>query len=293
MENINMNRRVALLLASTMLATMHGAAALAQDAGEATVLEEIRVQGTSYETEGTGSYTTDLISVGEKDVRPLREIPQSTTVLTRERLQDGNFTALDTTLKKTPGVVVLTNDDGRSSLYSRGFEYDTLYFNGLPAPLSSIHGTQPDMAIIDHIEILRGPAGLFGGSGEPGGAINMRLKQAPENFAARFDAIYGSWNNRRAELDFGGPLNEAGTIRGRFVGALGKTDHFVDHVDNQVGIAYGTLQADLTENTTATFSVSHPPFDLGVTLDAALLPARLISAAIQRKLCIDECRHSS
>jgi outer membrane receptor for ferric coprogen and ferric-rhodotorulic acid len=262
MDGMIVGRRAALLLASTVLVSLHAASAMAQDAGEETLIEEIRVQGTSYETEGSGSYTTDLISVGEKDVRPLREIPQSTTVLTRERIQDGNFTALDTVLKKTPGVVVLTNDDGRSSLYSRGFEYDTLYFNGLPAPLSSIHGTQPDMAIIDHIEILRGPAGLFGGSGEPGGAINMRLKQAPENFAARFDAIYGSWNNRRGELDFGGPLNEAGTIRGRFVGALGKTDSFVDHVDNQIGIAYGTVQADLTENTTATFSISHQKRDI-------------------------------
>lgn len=263
MGKMIVKRREALLLASTVLVSVHAAGgAMAQDAAGQTLLPEISVQGTSYETEGSGSYTTDLISVGEKDVRPLREIPQSTTVITRERLQDGNFTSLDTALKKTPGVVVLTNDDGRSSLYSRGFEYDTLYFNGLPAPLSSIHGTQPDMAIIDHIEILRGPAGLFGGSGEPGGAINMRLKQAPDNFAARFDASYGSWNNRRGELDVGGPLNEAGTIRGRFVGALGKTDSFVDHVDNQIGIAYGTIQADLTENTTATFSVSHQKRDI-------------------------------
>lgn len=260
MEKAFVNRRAAALLASTMLASLGAAGAMAQEGG--TVLPEITVQGASYETEGSGSYTTDLISVGEKDVRPLREIPQSTTVLTRERLEDGGFTSLDTALKKTPGVVVLTNDDGRSSLYSRGFEFDTLYFNGLPAPLSSIHGTQPDMAIIDHVEILRGPAGLFAGSGEPAGAINMRLKQASDSFAARFSTTFGSWNNRRAELDVGGPLNKAGTLRGRVVGALGKSDNFVDVVDNQIGVIYGTLQADLTENTTATFSVSHQKRDI-------------------------------
>ncbi len=254
--------RVAALLASTMLASAYSPGAAAQNAGDATVLEEIVVQGASYETEGTRSYTTDLISVGEKDARPLREIPQSTTVLTRERLDDGGFTSLDTALKKTPGVVVLTNDDGRSSLYSRGFEFDTLYFNGLPAPLSSIHGTQPDMAMIDHIEILRGPAGLFGGTGEPAGAINMRLKQAPDAFQAQMSATYGSWNNRRIEADIGGPLNAAGTVRGRLVGALGKTDNFVDVINNQIGTIYGTLQADLTENTTATLSISHQKRDI-------------------------------
>lgn len=262
MEKVVLSRHAALLAASTMLASFWAAGAVAQEARDETLLPEISVQGASYETEGTGSYTTDLISVGEKDVRPLREIPQSTTVLTRERLEDGGFTSLDTALKKTPGMVVLTNDNGRSSLYSRGFEFDTLYFNGLPAPLSSIYGTQPDMAIIDHIEILRGPAGLFGGAGEPAGAINMRLKQAPDSFAARFTTTFGSWENRRAELDVGGPLNQAGTIRGRVVGAWGASDSWVDVVDNKVGVIYGTLQADLTENTTATFSASHQKRDI-------------------------------
>lgn len=259
MKRTFLNGRIATLLASTILVSS-GSAALAQN--DETVLPEISVQGTSYETEGSRSYTTDLISVGEKDVRPLREIPQSTTVLTRERLNDGNFASLESAMKKTPGVVVLTNDDGRSSIYSRGFEFDTLYFNGLAAPVSSIYGTQPDMAIVDHIEILRGPAGLFGGAGEPAGAINMRLKQAPAEFMARITGSYGSWNNRRGEIDVGGPLNQAGTIRGRIVGALGQSDSWVDIVNNKVGVVYGTLQADLTENTTATLSISHQKRDI-------------------------------
>jgi outer membrane receptor for ferric coprogen and ferric-rhodotorulic acid len=255
------------LLGTTMLTGLGLAgpgvsSGLAQERADATQLPTIVIEGSSYETEGTGSYTTDLISVGEKDVRPLKEIPQSTTVLTRERLQDANYTSLDTAMRETPGIVVLNNDDGRSSIFSRGFEFDTLYFNGLPAPLSSIYGTQPDMAIVDHVEVLRGPAGLFGGTGEPAGAINMRLKQAPDNFEARFTASGGSWNNRRAEIDVGSPLNKAGTIRGRFVGALQAKDNFVDVSDARVGVGYGTIQADIAENTTATFSISHMERDI-------------------------------
>src|SRR5690606_29403317 len=146
--------RIASLLASTACVLV-APAARAQAEAATTVLPTISVEGSSYETESTGSYASDLVSVGEKDVLPQREIPQSTTIVTRQRLDDGGFTSLDTALRKTPGMMVLTNDDGRSSLYSRGFEFDTLYFNGLPAPLSSIYGTQPDMAIVDHIEILR------------------------------------------------------------------------------------------------------------------------------------------
>lgn len=253
--------RIASLLVSTACVLV-AQAARAQDEAGTTVLPTISVEGSSYETESTGSYASDLVSVGEKDVLPQREIPQSTTIVTRQRLDDGGFTSLDTALRKTPGMMVLTNDDGRSSLYSRGFEFDTLYFNGLPAPLSSIYGTQPDMAIVDHIEILRGPAGLFGGAGEPAGAINMRLKQASDQFMARITGTGGSWNSWRGEVDVGGPLNEAGTIRGRIVGALGQKDSFVDVVDNRAAVGYGTLQFDITENTTATVSVSHQKRDI-------------------------------
>lgn len=250
---------VAVLLATTSI-TLLTATAYAQDdvTGEnQTELEPIVLEASSYETEGTGSYTTNLISVGDKDTRPLREVPQSTTVLTRERLEDGNYTSLDTAMRETPGVVVLTNDDGRSSLYSRGFEFDSFYLNGLPTPLSSINGTQPDMVMVDHIEILRGPSGLFGGTGEPAGAINMRLKQASDEYKATFNSIFSSWDGKRVEADITGPLEKSGRIRGRLVGAASTKDSWVDGVDNKVGVIYGTVQADLTENTTATLSISH------------------------------------
>lgn len=221
------------------------------------LLPEVLVHGSTYQTDTTDSYTTDLISVGDKDTRSLREVPQSTTVLTRERLTDGNYTSLDTALKKTPGVVVLSNDEGRSSLYSRGFEFDSFYLNGLPTPLSSIYGTQPDLVMIDHVEILRGPSGLFGGAGEPSGAINMRLKQASDVPRVSVDAIYGSYDNKRIEGDITGPIVEGGDLRGRLVGALSSKDGFVDGTFNKVGAIYGTLQADITDATTATLSISH------------------------------------
>lgn len=86
-----LDRATVLLLASTVMTAMAGGSAIAQD-GTPTTLQQITVEGASYETDDSDSYTTDLISVGEKDVRPVREIPQSTTVLTRERLDDGGYT---------------------------------------------------------------------------------------------------------------------------------------------------------------------------------------------------------
>lgn len=273
-------RLTRILLATTVLTGL-ATAAQAQDTGNSqasTELAPIVLEGATYETEGTSSYTTKEISVGDKDTRTLREVPQSTTVMTRERLDDGNFSSLDTVMRKTPGVVVLTNDDGRSSLYSRGFEYDTLYMNGLSTPVSSIYGTQPDMVAVDHIEILRGPSGLFGGAGEPAGAVNMRLKQASDEYKASINTIMSSWDGKRIEGDVTGPLTKSGRVRGRLVGALSTKDSFIDTVDNKVGTIYGTIQADITDNTTATLSVNHtrrnitpfnglPTFEDGTLID--------------------------
>lgn len=256
------------LLATTMLAGTITAVkaqqptAKADQAEDATELEPIVVEGATYETEGSGSYSSKLVSVGDKDTRPQREVPQSSTVVTRKRLDDGNFTSLDTVLRKTPGVVVLSNDDGRSSLYSRGFEYDYLYLNGLPTPVSSIYGTQPDMATVDHIEILRGPAGLFGGASEPSGAINMRLKQASDQYKTQVNTIFDSWKGKRVEGDITGPLNQSGSVRGRLVGALAAKDSWTDTVDNKVAVAYGTVAADITDNTTATLTINHRQRDI-------------------------------
>ncbi|MGA1830690.1 TonB-dependent siderophore receptor [Rhizobium wenxiniae] len=258
-------RLTRILLATTVLTGL-ATAAQAQDGSDnqdsSTELAPIVLEGATYETEGTNSYTTKEISVGDKDTRTLREVPQSTTVMTRERLDDGNFSSLDTVMRKTPGVVVLTNDDGRSSLYSRGFEYDTLYMNGLSTPVSSIYGTQPDMVVVDHIEILRGPSGLFGGAGEPAGAVNMRLKQASDEYKASINTIMSSWDGKRIEGDVTGPLTKSGRVRGRLVGALSTKDSFIDTVDNKVGVIYGTIQADITDNTTATLSVNHTRRDI-------------------------------
>lgn len=242
--------RLALLLGTALAAPT---VLRAQD----TTLDEISVQGSSYETEGSKSYTSNLVSVGEKSAVAQREVPQSTYVITRQQITDRDYSALETALNDTPGVLVLNNDEGRSSLYSRGFEFDYLYYDGLPAPVTSIYGTQPDLSIVDHVEVLKGPAGLFTAIGSPAGAMNMRLKQANRTDPGGY--VTGSVDSNghyRTEIDYGGALNKSGTLRGRAVVAYGDGDGYMNKQTNGVTSLYGTLAWDITPDTTATLSVS-------------------------------------
>ena len=228
-------------------------------------LAPIEVVGSGYATEASGSYASDLISVGEKDARTAREVPQSTTVLTDQYLQDRNVTSMDSAMRKAPGIVVLDNDNGRSSIFSRGFEVDKLYFNGLSAPVSSRRGTQPDMSMIDHVEILKGPAGLFDGAGNPGGAINMSLKKPTREFAASVTGSANTWAGYRGVADVSSPLTENGALRGRVVATHEEGETWVDNNSNDLDLGYLVLQGDLTEDDTLTFSVNHSVRDMKPT----------------------------
>lgn len=253
--------RMALALSSALW--MPGLAATAARAEDTTTLEAITVEGASYETEGSNSYRSGLISVGEKAAMTPREVPQSTSVVTRKQIEDGGYTALETAVENIPGLLVLSNDVGRSSLFSRGFEFDYLYYDGLPAPVSSIYGTQPDLSIVDHIEVLKGPSGLFIGTGSPAGSVNMRLKQASRTEPGGYvTTALTSAGQKRVELDYGGALNAAGSLRGRVVAAHAEGDGFIDKQENGVDQLYGALAWDITPTTTATFSISNMRRDI-------------------------------
>lgn len=264
-----------LLLATTMIVAV-APAAVAQQASQEVELQQINVEGEAAQegglkegqtktdparTEATKSYTTDKATIGGKGAVPLRQIPQSVSVVTHERIQDQNFTQLEDAARRSPGLLVLRNDPGRSSIFSRGFEFDQFSVDGLPAPMSSIYGTQPDLAIADRIEVLRGPAALFSGNGEPGGAINIARKRATYDPHASASMSYGSWNNFRTEVDASGALNDAQTVRGRIAGAFQDRESFVDVNENQVWVGYGTLEFDITDDTTLSIAAWHQERD--------------------------------
>ncbi|WP_157619289.1 TonB-dependent siderophore receptor [Skermanella stibiiresistens] len=238
------------------------------EAGGTVTLDPLTVEGrggsanAAASTEATRSYTSPVASVGSKGPVSLRDIPQSVTVVTRQRIEDQNMTRLEDALRRATGTTILTNDHGRSSIFSRGYELDAYMVDGLPSPLSSVYGTQPDLAPFDRIEVLRGPAGLFSGTGEPGGTVNLARKRALGTFSASGSGTAGSWNSYRAEADVTGPLVESGKARARAVGVFTDRDTFIDTTHNAGKVGYGTVELDLTEQTTLSFVVSREVKDI-------------------------------
>ena len=218
-------------------------------------------------TENSGSYNAGEVAVGSKTARSIREVPHAVSVVTRQRIEEQNLTTLTDALDKTTGVTLQKNGATGSSLgndsnfYSRGFAVSNIQIDGGAPMDTSISGygsiSQLDLAQFDHVEFLRGVDGLYSGSGNPGGTINLVRKRALAEPQVTFSASAGSWDTYRSELDATGPLTEQGDIRGRIGMAYQDNRYFYDVANMNKQLVYGSLEFDLTPDTQLTVGGSY------------------------------------
>lgn len=220
-------------------------------------------QGMGEMTENSGSYTTGLVSVGSKTPVSLKETPQSVSVMTRRMIEDRKLTSLPDTMKRTPGITVRNGSYNTQQFYSRGFSIDNLQIDGAaPMDIGSGIGTfysdrKYDMAMYDHVEVLRGASGLLGGTGDPGGIVNLVRKRPLANYQLDLQTSAGSWDTYRSQVDLTGPLTSDGTLRGRVVAAYTDRQYFMDNRSTERPLLYGVLEADISEDTLLTFGGSY------------------------------------
>lgn len=210
-------------------------------------------------TEGTGSYTTGDTSAATRLNLSIRETPQSISVMTRQRIEDQKMNTLDEVVKNTPGLTMQELGAGRQRYYARGTLVDNLMYDGLPIATggSAVEPTgAADMAIYDHVEVVRGATGIMQGAGNPSASINLVRKKPTATSQVSVSTSAGSWDRYRAEVDASGPLNDAGSLRGRVVAAYQNHQSFQDVVQNERSLFYGVFDADLTDSTTLTFGAS-------------------------------------
>ncbi len=228
-------------------------------------------------TEGSGSYTSSQVTIG-RGSQSVRDVPQSVSVITRERMDDQGTTTLAQAIEQTTGMTVEPFGPTAFNFSSRGYPLGTLLIDG--SPIRNQLGVRDvgfDTAIADRVEVLRGPSGLLQGSGEPSGSINLVRKRALETTGVGLSASVGSWNAYRAELDVTGALTDSGRLRGRAVLVYDDRDSYIDHVYSTRKLGYGTLEYDLTSAVTASAGIiiqdgeSRPHFGIPNRSDGSLV----------------------
>jgi outer membrane receptor for ferric coprogen and ferric-rhodotorulic acid len=208
-------------------------------------------------TELSGSYTTGALSIGKMN-QSIRETPQSVSVVTRQQMDDQNLVQLDQVLAQATGFTRTQRNFGSHTFVVRGFAMDNYLIDGVAGTVYDPTGWFPmDMAVYDRVEILRGAAGLQVGGADPSGAVNLVRKRPRSEKHFDVTASIGSWSNYRTEIDGGGPMNDAGTLRGRFVASYQDKHYFYDVTHSQQPLLYGIIEADLTRDTKLTLGFRH------------------------------------
>lgn len=205
-------------------------------------------------TEDTGSYTTHTLGTATKLALSMRETPQSTTVITRQRMDDQAMVDINDVVASTPGLFVSsTGGPGRQSFAARGFSIDSTMEDGVAKTWQTfIPGGQPNLAMYDRVEVVRGATGMMQGAGNPSAAINMIRKRPTKEFKGAVTASVGSWDDYSASIDLSRALNASGSVRGRVVAFGQDSKSFRDVEESNNQLFYGIVEADLGPNTLLT-----------------------------------------
>lgn len=175
---------------------------------------------------GTGDYQTDVISSATKTVTPLRDIPQSISVATKEQIRDQQMQSIGDVIRYTPGLSVHQGENNRDDVIIRGQRTSADFFlNGVRDDVQYYR----DLYNLERLETLKGPNAMIFGRGGGGGVINRVIKEAHFSPLREINIIGGSFYNRRVSGDFDQPLGDK--VAFRLNGVYENSDSFREFVN--------------------------------------------------------------
>ncbi len=235
-------------------------------------LQSTSITGTAdYETaQGPvqGYHATRSASATRTDTS-IHETPQSISVVSKAVVEDLGATRLQDALDYAGGVGRANNFGGQglTTFTVRGFTTGEFYRNGFP--INRGYPNMPDANTIERLEVLRGPATMLYGRGDPGGTFNVVSKQPLAERSVTLGSQLNDQGMKRGTLDASGPLDEQGRLAYRLnvVGEGGDT--FRDHVETERYGVTPVISWQATDDTKVIFEGdfmrNNHPLDRGLT----------------------------
>lgn len=167
-------------------------------------LPDVVVQG-----QRTSDYKPEALS-SPKYTQPLRDVPQTVTVVPQAVIEQQGATTLRDVLRNVPGISFQAGEGGvpaGDNMSIRGFSARTdTFVDGV----RDFGGYSRDPFNSEQIEVAKGPASAYAGRGSTGGSVNLVTK-AP-GLAPSYGGTLGLGTDeyKRATLDLNTPLNGIG-----------------------------------------------------------------------------------
>lgn len=198
-----------------------------------TILKTMTVTGNASYADSdpyNPNYNRTNASTATKTDTPIMETPMSIQVIPKQVLKDQQAIRIKDALKNVSGIFWAT-DPMYEGFQMRGFVSDgasTVYRNGL-----RIRRAQHEVANLEQLEVVKGPAAAMYGRIEPGGLINVVTKKPLDTPYYSLEQQFGSYDLYRTTADATGPINKDRSLLYRLNLAYQNNNLFIDKMDQE------------------------------------------------------------
>ena len=177
----------------------------------------------------TSGYVAPEVSTVSKLDLPITHTPLSVQLIPTGVIQDQLALRLPDITRNVSGV---QTNFGYGALYEafalRGFETNVILRNGERVS-GGIGRSSVDVANVENVEVLKGPAAMMYGRLEPGGMINVVTKKPLESHHYSLEQEFGSYDLYRTTLDATGPIDRGGSLLYRGIFSFFDANQFITY----------------------------------------------------------------
>ena len=232
--------------------------------------EEIEVIATGQAADEDDYFVPDASSTLRTDVE-LRDTPASVQVIPQQVIKDQGATSVREIVRNASGVNYAESGGNRTEQFIiRGFVAENgIFRNGFRDDFFTIRAVT-ELANIDRVEVLKGPASILFGRSDPAGIINYVTKKPLREPFYEIAFIAGSFDFYRPTLDISGPLTENGNLAYRLNAAYENAGSFRDGVERDRFFVAPVLSWQISDDTELTLEYSYlnstQPVDRGLVI---------------------------
>ncbi len=182
--------------------------------------------GSVFSSPRATGYVANSSTTGTLINVPNLSIPMTVDVVTEQLRQDQQALQINDLLRDIGGAVKVNDLRRQDAFFLRGFEVRARDYrkNGFLDPTY----TPRDFANVERIEILKGPASILYGAGQPSGAVNLITKKPLDCAAYAGDMQFGSFGLERYTVDATGPIGDQKSLLYRINAAYEDDGSFRD-----------------------------------------------------------------
>lgn len=212
------------------------------------------------------SYQPPPTAAATKTDTPVLLTPQSLQVVPRAVLNEQKALTLTDAIRNVAGVSTDFGFNGSAQplLILRGFQTSSMTASGNMSGMSSYYingvkvtGVPLNMANVDAVEVVKGPASVLYGRSEPGGLVNVVPRALTATPRLGFEQTVGQYGLSRTVLEGGGALNGDKTLLGRASLSYDQNKSNRDFVQNRLAAFNGTLAWVPDADTRVALTVDH------------------------------------